>query len=191
MVISMGYCQCMLPAINGFNNIEDSGQDLCIFLWFIYVAYIPQNFTISYFNILLHSATVILVHLNPQLFIPVITLIQNNSYAYRAPYTAFKYYAYMIFQHFSSIVVYFRYWSGSMWENSSPISPPSFKYMLPLVSSVCKKSIEISYVAAYLSSLSSIMNENIRSWIDIDGDLVYSFWIQMHWGLSYATFYPP
>ena len=143
------------------------------------------------FNILFHSATVILVHLNPQLFIPVIKLIQNNSYAYRVPYTAFRYCAYMIFQHFSSIVVYFRYWSGSMWENSSPISPPSFKYMLPLVSSVCKKSIEISYVAAYLSSLSSIMNENIRSWIDIDGDLVYSFWIQMHWGLSYATFYPP
>ena len=95
--------------------------------------------------------------LNPYLSTLVLSFTQNSSYASSVPYTAFKNSAYIILQTFSSMVMYFMYWSRSIRPNNYAIIPSNFKYVLPLVSYVCKKAPRMSDVATYLLSLAPII----------------------------------
>ena len=94
---------------------------------------------------------------NPHLYILVLSFTQNSSYASSVPYTAFKNSAYIILRTFSSMVMYFMYWSRSIRPNNYAIIPSNFKCVLPLVSSVCKKALIMSDITMYISSFASII----------------------------------
>ena len=124
--------------------------------------------------------------LNPYIYILVLSFTQNISTASSVPYRAFRHFAYIILLPFSYMVVYFLYRYGSILTNNSAIVPSNFKCVITLLSSFFKKSQVMSDVATSLSSLASIIHENIMSCIYIVGDVVSSFLIQNLCGLPSA-----
>ena len=128
--------------------------------------------------------------LNPHLSRSVLSFTKNSSAVSSVPYRDFRHSEYIILRPYSSMVMYFLYRYGSIRANNYNTIPLNFKSVLPLVSSVCNKSPEMSSVATSQSSLESIMYENIRPCIDTVGDVVSYFCIQSLWGLTSAHLLP-
>ena len=96
--------------------------------------------------------------LNHHVSSSVLSFIHKISAGSSVPYRSHMYSANKILKHLSSVVVYFMYRHGSIWANSYTTSSSKLKYILPLMSYVCKKYLWICAIATSIPSLDSILH---------------------------------